>query len=283
MFRDAGFTVFELLIASALTIIIVGATLSLAQIAPDMFAVQSETSDMHQRLRAGADTLFHDLVSAAAVRPYRSDGSTPDPPGTFKPDTITTIGAGIKTYWLKRDDRNGVYQLMSYAGGVSLDVPVVDHVVALRFDYEGDPRPPTIARSLSDPAGPWTTYGPVPSLVPVPPYAARENCVFVENGTDTPDPRLPQLASVSLVPLAPDLFTDGPWCPDAASSVRWDADLLRIRSIIVTLRVQAALASLRGPAGALFLSAGTSRSGSRWAPDVEVRIRVSPRNAGLGT
>lgn len=284
MIRDAGFTTFELLIASALTIIILGATLSLSQTAPDLFAVQSETSDMHQRLRAGADTLFHDLVSAAAVRPYRSDGSTPDPPGTFKPDTITAIGAGIKTYWLKTDDRNGVFQLMSYAGGVSLDVPVVDHVVALRFEYEGDPRPPTVVRPLSDAAGPWTTYGPAPPLVPVPPYAARENCVFVDNGTDTPDPRLPWLAAnVSLVPLAPDLFTDGPWCPDDASTVRWDADLLRIRSIIITLRVQAALASLRGPAGALFLHPGTSRSGRRWAPDVEARIRVSPRNAGLGT
>ena len=39
---------------------------------------------------------------------------------------------------------------------------------------------------------------------------------------------------------------------------------------------------LRGPASALFTNGGTSRSGSRWAPDQEVRFDVSSRNLNLG-
>lgn len=281
---EAGFTTLELLVAAALILVIVGGALGISQTGPDAFAVQNETADMQQRLRAGADALFHDLLSAAAVRPYRSDGASPDPPGTFKPDTITAIGPGVKTYWLKTDESNGVYQLMSYAGGASFDVPVVDHVVALTFAFEGDPRPPTMVRPLTDLSGPWTTYGPAPSLAPSPPFAARENCVFVDNETDTPDARLPLLApGTNLIPLAPSQFVDGPWCPDDVTAGRWDADLLRVRSIVVSLRVQAAIASLRGPAGALFLHGGTASAGRRFAPDVEVRFRVSPRNMNAGS
>jgi hypothetical protein len=77
-------------------------------------------------------------------------------------------------------------------------------------------------------------------------------------------------------------LTDGPWCPDAMNPNRWDADLLRIRKIAVTLRVESAVEALRGPAGTLFVHGGTSRGGHRFAPDQEVRFQVSPRNLNLG-
>jgi len=77
-------------------------------------------------------------------------------------------------------------------------------------------------------------------------------------------------------------LTDGPWCPTAASENRWDADLLRIRKIVATVRVQAAAAALRGPASALFSTAGSSTSSDRWVPDQEIRFEVSPRNLNLG-
>ncbi len=274
-----GFTTLELLIAFAIALVIVAALVGVAQTAPDYFAIVNESADQHQRLRVAADTLFRDLLRADAVRPYRSDGSSPDPPGAYKSDTITVLGPGVRTYWLRVDEAAATYQLMSYSGGVSFDVPVVDHVVRLAFAYEGDPQPPTMIRPLDDPDGPWTTYGPRPSRTAIPPYGARENCVFADNGTMMPDPRLPTLAAgVAPIDLAPGLFTDGPWCPDPAAPDRWDADLLRVRSISVLIRVQAALASLRGPAGSLFLHGGTAQGGSRLAPDVEVRFRVSPRN-----
>jgi hypothetical protein len=77
-------------------------------------------------------------------------------------------------------------------------------------------------------------------------------------------------------------LSDGPWCPDATNANRWDADLLRIRRVAVTLRVEAAAAMLRGPAGPLFVNGGTARGGLAWVPDQEVRFEVAPRNLNLG-
>jgi len=284
MSRDSGFTVLEMVVAMALTVTVVAAVFTVVGGGPDAFAVQTEVSDMHQRLRVASGTLIHDLMSATAVRPYRSHGPDADPPGTVTSDTLTAIGnAAMTTYWLKRD-RAGTYQLMSYAGGGSADVPVVDNIVALAFDYVGDPAPPTIVRPLTDPTGPWTTYGPPPAAGAVPPFAAGENCIFVDDGSGTPAPRLAVLAPppASLIDLPAALFSDGPWCPDDASADRWDADLLRVRAVVVTVRVQAAAAALRGPTGPLFAHGGTSNAPSRWAPDVEVRVQVAPRNLNAG-
>jgi Tfp pilus assembly protein PilW len=76
-------------------------------------------------------------------------------------------------------------------------------------------------------------------------------------------------------------LTDGPWLPTPASGGRWDADLRRIRAVGVTLRVEAALAALRGPAGTLFSNGGTATAANAWMPDQEIRFQVSPRNLNL--
>jgi len=75
-------------------------------------------------------------------------------------------------------------------------------------------------------------------------------------------------------------LTDGPWLPNSVALNRFDADLLRVRSIAVTIRVESALATLRGPAGPLFSRGGTSRRGNQFLPDLQMRVRVSPRNPG---
>jgi hypothetical protein len=82
-------------------------------------------------------------------------------------------------------------------------------------------------------------------------------------------------------PLDASNLTDGPWAPDESAPNRFDADLLRIKSIVVSIRVESALASLRGPAGPLFSRGGTSRNANRFLPDLEMRFRVSPRNMGV--
>jgi hypothetical protein len=48
------------------------------------------------------------------------------------------------------------------------------------------------------------------------------------------------------------------------------------------VRVQAALASLRGPAGTLFMKGGIGTNPSRFVPDQEVSFDVTPRNLNLG-
>ena len=84
-----------------------------------------------------------------------------------------------------------------------------------------------------------------------------------------------------LVRIDATTLTDGPWRPDAAAGNRWDADLSRVRAVAVTLRVEAASAAQRGPAGLLFARGGTATDAKRWAPDREIRFMVSPRNMGL--
>jgi type II secretory pathway pseudopilin PulG len=173
-------------------------------------------------------------------------------------------------------------QLMFDAGRGNAPLPIADNVVGLEFEYYGDPQPPAWAspgKAVDDPHGPWTTYGPRPTPAPA---GVMPACVL--DNSPTPVSLLPSLGVVGsgLVKLTADNLTNGPWCPSATSTNRWDADLLRIRKIAVTVRVQAASAALRGPAGALFSRGGRSRGGERFVPDEEIRFEVSPRNLNLG-
>jgi hypothetical protein len=203
--------------------------------------------------------------------------------------------AGISTvarltsvvYYLKSDPATKTYQLMSHDGGAGGDAPVIDHLVALEFQYYGEAAPPALnGRDMTDPAGPWTTYGPAPppadGQIPGGGYPPGENCAFSLDPSGLPQPRLATLGPPGArVPLTNAELTDGPWCPDPASPNRWDADLLRIRKIGVRLRVQAAEDAFRGPAGVLFSNGGTSTGGHAWLPDREMEFDVSPRNLGI--
>lgn len=305
--RSGGFSLVEITIAIAVLLIVTLAALKLIVPSQDLFAAQTEVADMQQRLRVASDTLLGHLVAAgigayagssagplirwfAPVVPYRAGGSAADPPGSYKADTITIVSVArsaavpaATVYWLKSDAATSTYQLMVNEGASSNDVPVVDNLVGLAFEYYGDPQPPLL-RQPFDPAGPWTTtYGPAPPITSVAPFAAGENCLFASSATG-PLPRLAELGApgTALLKLTPAQLTDGPWCPNDDDGNRWDADLLRIRSIAVTVRVQAASAALRGPASTLFAHGGTSRSATRWAPDVEIHAQVAPRNLNFG-
>ena len=54
------------------------------------------------------------------------------------------------------------------------------------------------------------------------------------------------------------------------------------RRVRVTLRVEAATAALRGPAGPLFARPGTATSAERYVPDRQIRFDVTPRNIDNG-
>jgi hypothetical protein len=195
------------------------------------------------------------------------------------------VEASSHTYYLKADPATDTVQLMHY-DGVASDVAVVDHVVGLAFEYFGEPAPPRLVRPVADPTGPWTTYGPKPPRpgVQSTAYPPGENCVFQLDPTGTQQvPRLGTLGvGMTLVKLAVAQLSDGPWCPDAVNAHRYDADLLRIRRVSVTLRLEAALSALRGPAGSLFTRGGTARAAGRWLPDQEIRFDVTPRNLNIG-
>lgn len=392
MGRDArGFSVVELVVASALLLVVVGVGLRHVGASDSAFDTQNEAADMQQRLRAALDAVQRDLADAGAagalgatgtaltswapaVWPMRLGLHGADPPGTVRADVITMLTAvplpavastamvpvaaqsgGLRvtprpgcpplsatcglevdtdvlvadgegafdlftitdvtppTLWIRHNmpDSPRVYpvgsvvmpvrsrtyyvrqpsagrppQLVKYEGGSGSESPVVDHVVALRIDYLGEPEPPRTRRPLSDPDGPWTTYGPRPPVADasVVPHVSGDSCLFAANGTALGAPKLATLgpADGPLVPLTPAQLTDGPWCPDAFAPNRYDADLLRIRSVQLTIRVEAALDALRGPAGLLFARAGSALVADRYAPDIELRARITPRNLVLG-
>ena len=205
-------TIGELLIASAITVTLMGTVLGMTRPLQRLFDTQPELADMHQRMRAGVDAIARDLMSAASpVMPYRAGAQRHDPAdGVFyRSDAITLVpmawdvSAGTShTYYLKKDSGTGFAQLMRYDGKES-DVPLVDHVTALVFEYFG-------ADGMA---------------------------------------------------LVPAMFQDGPWFPDENDRNRFDTDLLRIRRVRVTLRVEPAAKVLRPI-----------------LPDREIRFDVAPRN-----
>jgi hypothetical protein len=192
------------------------------------------------------------------------------------------------TYWLKTDTLAETYQLMRY-DGYQTDLPIAENVVGLSFEYFGEPSAPLLKKPVSDPKGPWTNYGPKPpplgSNNSADNWGAGENCLFmVSNGQQVARTEMPNLGPVdgALVKLTTEMLTDGPWCPDSANANRYDADLLRIRKVKVTMRVQVATKAFRGPAGTLFRYGGTSRGGERFIPDQEISFDVTPRNLNFG-
>ena len=230
--REDGFTIAELLIATSIMLGLMATIVGLTNPAQGMFDTQLELSDMQQRLRIGVDALGKDLrMAAVPVRPYRVGrrGSDPGIGIVYRDDTISLVsvpweGEAIRshTYYLRSDAATNTFQLRHYDGSET-DLPVVDHVVRLRFEYFGG------------------------------------------DG----------------MPIEPSILQNGPWFPNETDANRFDADLLTIRRVRVTLRVQAARADLRGPAGVLFLHGGTAASGVRYLPDREIRFDISPRNLNL--
>ena len=151
-------TMAEMLIASAITITVMGGIVAVVNPAQALVRAQGEAADLHQRLRAGADRLTGDLRGAIAVRPYRVGAIRDDSVAGiyYRPDTIAVLGTTMTTtYYLKTD----ASELMQYDGGVS-DLPMVEHVVRLTFDYFGPVSSADQSLVRFDPGiladGPWS-------------------------------------------------------------------------------------------------------------------------------
>jgi hypothetical protein len=188
-------TVSEVLVASTISVSLMGTVFGVMAPLQRLFATQPEYADMHQRMRAALGVMEKDLLAAAPpLMPYRSGLSGHDPDGGvfFRPDVITLVPAAWDpaatrhTYYLRDDGGAEPSRLMRYDGQES-DVPLADHVTGLDFVY------------------------------------------FDETGAALP----------------PEILQDGPWFPDDSDVNRFDIDLLNIRRVRVTVRVEAAIPSLR--------------------------------------
>jgi hypothetical protein len=183
---------------------------------------------------------------AGHLQHYQQDVSYAYDAGAFVTEAAT------HTYYLDAATRT-----LRHYDGYLTDVPVVDNVVGLTFTYYGDPNPP---------------------LSPKPPVG-KSNCLYDAAGNLVGG--LQTLASQggSLAELPLSLFADGPWCGNGNN--RFDVDLMRIRKVRVTVRVEASADALRA-SGADFANSGFSGSAVRMLPDFSLRFDVTPRNMNLG-
>jgi type II secretory pathway pseudopilin PulG len=356
---EAGYTIIELLVSTAIMITVTGAIFSLMNPAQGNAQAQPEVADMQQRMRVSADSLSKEIMMAGAgpyqgpvtgslinffapILPRRVGNINPDPTsgaGSFRTDVITlayipntysqtTISNGMppqsaeikvnpqpncpadagdlcgftegmnviifdtaghwdtftitnvqdsaghlqhrgqdlnynydsgasvtqivnNTFYLDRNTN----QLKRY-DGYDTDEPMVDNVVDLRFDYFGDPNPPTLPK----------------------PAAGEANCLYDAGGNYLNPPVLPATDG-SLAALTAQMLSDGPYC--GAGDNQFDVDLLRVRKIRVTLRVQAANAAMRGTDTALFMKPGNAKGGDRYIPDYRLVFDITPRNLNL--
>jgi type II secretory pathway pseudopilin PulG len=108
--RDAGYTLVELLISTAIMIVVTGTIFSLVNPATGTSQVQPEVADMQQRIRVGAEMLYKDLLMAGAgpyqgattgnltnffapILPYRTGKLNPDPASNvfYRPDAVSLV------------------------------------------------------------------------------------------------------------------------------------------------------------------------------------------------
>ena len=168
-------------------------------------------------------------------------------------DTGATVTqAHAATYYLDRDTN----QLKVYDGGTT-DIPIVDSVVDLAFSYFGDPNPP---------------------IAPKPPPGTA-NCLYDASGNLLNQVVLPTTDG-SLATLSPAILTDGPFCGYGVN--QFDSDLLRVKKVRATIRMQIGPAALRGTDTTLWRNPGKSQGGERAVPDYAVTFEVTPRNLNLG-
>jgi len=206
-------------------------------------------------LAAGSDALVFDALGHAdTYRVIDVQGGvatvTPhDAAATYLyPAGARIVAAATRVYYLDAVNR----QLHQYDGYLG-DTPLVDNVVGLTLEYFGDPAPPAAPK-------------PPPGL---------ENCLYDAAGQPRGGLAVLPSADGSPVPLPLAMLRDGPWCGEGSG--RFDADLLRVRRVRVTLRVQAA-ADARRATGVAYATAGTSHRDDQALPDYVVTTEIAPRN-----
>ena len=304
-----GFTLIELLVAATITLTVTAALLAAMNPADGVFSGELEAADQQQRLRVSAGVLVKDLVTSGLVLPFRNSRTGGDPPATFRSDAVTTL------YSSSRAKATLATALPAESAQARVNIgpgcPLNDAVCGLSRastvlasddtrsfdlfhvdDVQGEVL--VLRHTMTDSA---KVYAAGSRLIEA---VVRSYFLKVDSTTDsvqlvrddgdgvavpvvdhTVDLRLEYFGGTSNTDrLDAAVLADGPWLPDALAPNRFDTDLLRVRSIAVTIRVESAVAALRGPAGPLFSRGGTSRRGSRFLPDFQMRVHAALRNLG---
>lgn len=306
MSRESGFSVIELLVASAILLTISGAMFGLLQDGLAGTPVIEESTDLHQRTRVAVDAITSELRIAAAgtasgplsryfagIDPRRAA----DPPGSAFPHVIT----------LRYVPSRGASGRLAQPLAAGIPVAIVDGAgcpakttacgfaagtMAVIFDTSGradfvsiDATGPG-ALTISDPFGPRGSAYPAGAEIAEAMQvtyafdaAARQlrrgegtvSFVLVDNVSSLEFEYFDR--GMTRIPL--EQFADGPFA--GAGATMFDVDLLRVASVRATLRLETGVDRMRGKDSRLFARPGTA-TGRRTIPDLVARVDVALRN-----
>lgn len=206
-----GVSFVELVVSMAIALAVTGSMFGVIHSIRGVLEIDLEQADMLQRARMSADALFKDLVMAGAgadapgVAPYRRGMSSPDPAGSAFADRISVVyvppdaavGERVMLTYALRADATGVVQLTRY-DGASTELPLVDHVSDLRFEYFDAAGQPIALDRFAD--GPWIPNAVAPDRYDVDLQAVRRVRAFL---------RVHPARTILDIPLANlDIFVD---------------------------------------------------------------------------
>jgi prepilin-type N-terminal cleavage/methylation domain-containing protein len=349
-----GFTLVEVMIGAAVSLVVIGLSCQLAADAQAAWRSSAARVDLQQRGRVAADVISRALREAGGgplagparatlmrgvppVLPRRTGRRGADAPGAFRPDAFTVVQAvadtehgvllvaapssattlelargpecvlpacgfedGDSLLLLDRSGQHDIFTVTSVDGmvltvrhhglnpsaaypagtpavgvesasfsfhpptrtlrlydGDAADFPLLDEVVGIAVRYWGEAEAPVWPR----------------------PVAGDANCLYAADASYR-SAVMPVLGMPGqLVELTPATLTDGPWC--SSGDTQFDADLLRVRRIRVTLRLQAGDAAVRGADRRRFANPGFARRDGTMVADQIVAIDVAPRNLRL--
>jgi hypothetical protein len=314
---DAGYTLVELLVAAALLILLTAFTCTILADTRAALQVVAERADVHQRGRVALDFLAF-RIRGAGAGPDRGAAAGPLvrwlPPirpgrlgrrdaGAEFSTAVWTVESlpGVPPATLAFDAPAGAAILdVELAAGCALPCGFVERLALVLVDPGGDfdvfvvtsfdgvsaaVRPLAVGTGASFPRG--TPVLPVDVRGYYWNAPARELRVFDADGTDLPAVDNVVAMSVeyfaaggdgTLQPLSAATLEDGPW--RGLGSDPLDADLLQIRAVRVSLRLQASSASLRGTDAQFFRNPGTAIESRRMVSDLTVSTVLTPANLG---
>lgn len=294
----SGFSLVEMVVAMAIMVTMTGAIFELMNPAYGLFQAQPDASDLQQRVRVSTDAIFKDLVSAGAgtggrlpgVMPFRRGTDAPDPPGTFFADRVSVLSIpAFAPRTTVRIATEGNAVLVNEQPTCPNSDPLCGFgtgELAVIFDESGaydtfritdvGKTPPVLVHAGSTLSKSYAE-GAVVASVAAATYSLQTDQatglrqLMKYDGDRTNLPLVDDVEGLRFEwfgaagSLGRALLTDGPWLPDAASPARYDADLLRVRRIRVSLRVRPER---------LFLGAPLL--------DQRISFDVTPRNLGVG-
>jgi prepilin-type N-terminal cleavage/methylation domain-containing protein len=285
---DRGFTLTEVLIACALTLVLTSAIVSLAVPLRDSFERSIGAADLTGGSRAVLDQIsaeIREAGSGASVTAGTIDLGRVQPSAVVLPEIDSIVsaprGRAVRLTRVPLLTAQGTLRVAAATGAVVIQLDTdrrchdsgaacgfragteaIVHDAAGAVNVTVDSVSADGIVRLARPLSASFTAGAVMAAVSVITYGVRD-----EGGGSF---RLVRVSSGSEQPLLQNVV-------DFEVSAR-GVDALRIQQIDFRLRVEAAAPNLRGPAGRLFRRAGTARKAGHWVPDVEVRASVATRN-----